>query len=164
VAVFVLGLQLNGTRGAAAGRAQEGPMAIKRLNPYLNFNGTAEKAIKLYESVLGARTEGLMRFGDAGKTHAEKDRVMHALLHLGEGIVMISDTMASDPVADDGKANVHITLDFDDPADMARKFEGLASGGKITMPLQDTFWGARFGMLTDAYGIRWMFNCELRKG
>ena len=139
-------------------------MSIKRVIPYLNFNGTAEKAIQLYEKVLGARTEGLMRFGDAAKTPAEKDRVMHALLHLGAGDIMLSDTMASAPVSSDGTANVHITLDFDDPVDMARKFEGLATGGAVTMPLQDTFWGARFGMLTDPYGIRWMFNCEIRKG
>ena len=52
----VLRVQLNSTRGPAAGRAQEELMAIKRLNPYLNFNGTADKAIKLYETVLGAST------------------------------------------------------------------------------------------------------------
>jgi PhnB protein len=59
---------------------------------------------------------------------------------------------------------VHVCLDFDDPAEMGKRFDALASGGEITMPLQDTFWGARFGMLTDSYGIRWMFNCTLRKG
>jgi PhnB protein len=139
-------------------------MAIKKLNPYLNFNGTAAQAIQLYEKVLGAKTEGLMRFGDTpGTAPAEKDRVMHALLRIGEGVIMASDTMASAPVNTDGRGNVHITLDFDDPMDMARKFEGLATGGKVTMPLQDTFWGARFGMVTDAYGINWMFNCEIKK-
>ena len=140
-------------------------MSIKKLNPYLNFNGTAEKAIKLYETVLGARTEGLMRFGEGAPDTApdDRNRVMHALLRIGEGAIMISDTMRNAPVSADGNGNVHITLDFDDPTDMARKFEGLASGGKVTMPLQDTFWGARFGMLTDAHGIRWMFNCEIRK-
>jgi PhnB protein len=46
---------------------------------------------------------------------------------------------------------------------MAARFDALASGGKVKMPLQDTFWGARFGMLTDAFNINWMFNCEKRK-
>ena len=143
-------------------------MAIKKLNPYLNFNGTAAQAIKLYETVLGARTEGLMRFGDVpgpGSDPQDKDRVIHALLRIGDaGAIMVSDTMRSAPVSAAGDANVHITLDFDDPVDMARKFEGLsAGGGKVTMPLQDTFWGAKFGMVTDPYGIRWMFNCENRK-
>jgi PhnB protein len=139
-------------------------MAIKKLNPYLNFDGTADQAIKLYEKALGAKTENVMRFGDmpdAKSSPEHKDRVMHALLHLGEGIIMISDTMPGHP--SQVGTNVHVTLDFDDPVDMARRFEALSSGGKITMPLNDTFWGARFGMLTDAYGINWMFNCEIRR-
>ena len=86
---------------------------------------------------------------------------MHAVLHLGAGVVMLSDTMRDQPVGSDG--NVHITLDFDNVEEMARKFDALAAGGKVTMPLNDIFWGARFGMLTDAYGIRWMFNCEKKK-
>ncbi len=109
-------------------------MSIKRLNPYLTFNGTAGKAIQLYEQALGARTEGL---------------------------VMVSDSMPDKPVP--AGTNVSVCLDFDDVPDMTKKFEALARGGKVTMPLQDTFWGARFGMLTDAFGIAWMFNCTTRK-
>jgi PhnB protein len=70
--------------------------------------------------------------------------------------------MPNQPVGADG--NVHITLDFDDVEEMSKRFDALSAGGNVTMPLQNTFWGARFGMLTDAYGIRWMFNCEQRKG
>ena len=47
--------------------------------------------------------------------------------------------------------------------DAAKKFEALADGGKVTMPFGDTFWGAKFGMLTDRFGIPWMFNCEIRR-
>ena len=140
-------------------------MAIRQLNPYLNFNGTADQAIKLYEGALGAKVENVMRFGDqAGMpvAPADKNRVMHAVLRLGAGMVMVSDTMPSQPVSTDG-SNVHVTLDFDDAAEMIQKFDALAKGGNVTMPLQDTFWGAKFGMLTDAFGIRWMFNCEQRK-
>ena len=64
-------------------------MPIKKLNPYLIFNGTAEKAVKLYESALGAKTEGLMRFGDVPGMNVapeHKSRVMHALLRIGEGV------------------------------------------------------------------------------
>ena len=143
-------------------------MAITKLNPYLNFDGTAAKAIQLYEKALGAKVENLMRFADAGQMGHDtapevKDRIMHAVLDFGPaGVVMISDGMPGVPVP--AESNTHVSLNFDDAADMARKFEALgAGGGKVTMPLQDTFWGARFGMLTDAYGIRWMFNCELRK-
>ena len=52
----------------------------------------------------------------------------------------------------------------EDPAVMQRAFDALSEGGSVTMPLQDTFWGARFGTLTDAFGIRWMFNCEKKAG
>ena len=90
-----------------------------------------------------------------------RSRVMHALLRIGEGEIMMSDTQPGMPVATE--SNVHITLHFDDVADMTKKFEALAAEGKVTLPLQDTFWGARFGILTDAFGVRWMFNCELKK-
>jgi PhnB protein len=142
----------------------EEPMAIRQLNPYLNFDGTAEKAIKLYESALGAKSDNLMRFGDTPGTDVRpeyKSRVMHARLHVGQGLIMVSDTPPGMPVATD--SNTHVCLDFDDTTDMAKKFDALSRGGKVTMPLQDTFWGARFGMLTDEYGIKWMFNCEQKK-
>ncbi len=139
-------------------------MPIQKLNPYLIFNGNAEKAIQLYEKALGARTEGLSRFGDVpgSRTPPEhRNRVVHAELHLGEDVVMVSDSMPEKPVPTEG--NVHVCLDFDDALDMTRRFEALADGGKVTMPLQDMFWGARFGMLTDAFGVNWMFNCTHRK-
>ena len=75
---------------------------------------------------------------------------------------MLSDTMPDMPVTT--KGNVQIALHFTDVTDMAKKFDALAAGGTVTMALQDTFWGARFGMLTDAFGVQWMFNCELKKG
>src|SRR3989441_708996 len=145
-------------------REQEEPMSIKQLNPYLNFNGTAAKAIQLYESALGGKTEGLMRFGDVPGMNVapeHQNRVMHALLRIGEGVIMISDTQPGMPVATEG--NVHVCLDFDDVADMTKKFEALAVNGKVTLPPHDTFWGARFGMLTDAFGVRWMFNSQIEK-
>src|SRR5262245_21702426 len=136
-------------------------MSIKNLNPYLGFDGTSAKAIALYEKALGAKTENVMRFGDVPNqpcAPADRDRIMHARLRIGDAILMLSDSPPGSPVSAD--SNVHVALHFDDPVDMARKFEALAAGGKITMPLQDTFWGAKFGMLTDAFGIHWMFNCE----
>jgi PhnB protein len=140
-------------------------MTIKQLNPYLSFEGTAGKAIELYERALGAQTESLQRFGDVPGVQAcaeDGGRVMHAVLRLGPAIVMISDSPPG--VAVPAGDNVQVCLDFDDEQDMVEKFGALADGGKITMPLQDTFWGAKFGMLTDAYGISWMFNCTLKPG
>jgi PhnB protein len=135
-------------------------MSIKQLNPYLNFNGIADQAIQLYERALGARTEVIQRFADApgmAVPAEHQQRIMHARLRIGEGIVMISDARPDMTVSFEG--NVQICLDFDEVADATARFDALAQGGKITMPLQDTFWGATFGMLTDAFGVRWMFNC-----
>lgn len=139
-------------------------MSIKNLNPYLNFNGTAAEAIELYERVFGVKAEQRSTFGDhvgADVPPEYAGRIMHARLHIGPSLIMISDAAPGNTVATEG--NVHVCLDIDDPAETTKKFEALAAGGKVTMPLQDMFWGATFGMLTDAYGIRWMFNCEKKK-
>lgn len=142
-------------------------MSIKSLNPYLMFDGTAAKAIALYEKALGARIDGLMRFSDAPPEAGQapdpraSDRVLHALLHIGGGRVMLSDCPPGTSVPKD--TNTQVCVEFTDQGDMAQRFDALAAGGQVSMPLQDTFWGAHFGMLTDAYGIQWMFSCALKK-
>ena len=138
-------------------------MTIQKLNPYILLNGTAEKAIKLYESALGAKTENITRYGE-GKTipPEHKELIMHAAIRIGEGMVMLSDASPDKPAPAGG--NIQITLHFTELAAMEKAFDALAAGGKVTLPLQDMFWGARFGQLTDAYGVQWMFNCELKKG
>lgn len=140
-------------------------MAITGLNPYLNFDGTADKAIALYERVLGAKTEMIMRFGEAtGMEVAEehRDRVMHATLNIAGNRLMLSDVPPGQSVA--SSTAVHVALHFrDDLDEVGGMFDALAQGGEVTVPLTDTFWGARFGALTDAFGIRWMFNAQLPK-
>jgi PhnB protein len=139
-------------------------MSIKTVNAYLNFNGDASDAIKLYERALGAKVEHLQRFGEApsDKIAPElKDRVMHAALRIGDTSFFISDTMPGDPVTSGG--NVQVCVQFAELGEMAERFDALAAGGKVRMPLQDMFWGARFGMLTDRFGVYWMFNGELPK-
>lgn len=134
-------------------------MSIKQLNPYLSFNGDAAKAIAHYERALGARTENVVRYGDVqGMTVApeHRGRVMHALLRVGDGVIMVSDSMPESPVAFQG--NVEVSLQFDDLGDMTKRFEALAAGGKVTSPLQDAFWGATFGALTDPFGVRWLMT------
>lgn len=143
-------------------------MSIKSLTPYLMFDGTAAKAIALYERALGAHAEGVMRFSDAppdaGHTPDPKaaDRVLHALLRIGGGAVMLSDCPPGMSVPND--TNTQVCVEFSEQDEMVERFDALAAGGHVTMPLQDTFWGAHFGMLTDPFGIQWMFSCELKKG
>jgi PhnB protein len=83
-------------------RTEELEMSIRQLTPYLFFNGTAEEALKHYEQALGAKVEGLMRYRDmppeSGTCPPEdKDRVMHALVHIGEARVMVSDVTRGSP-------------------------------------------------------------------
>jgi PhnB protein len=133
-------------------------MSIEKLNPYLMFEGTAAAAIQHYEKTLGAKTVNISRYGDAPGVEVPpeaKDRVMHAELQVGGGVIMVSDGSPGDK-APPGR-NVHVALHFDDGADMAARFDALAEGGKVAVPLQDTFFGT-FGMLTDPFGVSWMFN------
>jgi len=88
----------------------------------------------------------------------DKDRVMHAVLRIGGNVIMLSDGPAGKPVP--SESNTWISLNYDDAAEMATQFAALAAGGQVVMALQDTFWGAKFGMLTDAFHINWMFNCH----
>ena len=139
-------------------------MSIKNINAYIHFNGTAEKAIELYKSALGAKTEVMMRYSDIpGDTPppGHKNLVMHSELRIGEGTLMVSDAVPERPVASEG--NTQVALDFADPAAMAKAFEALAAGGTVTLPIHDAFWGAKFGMLTDAYGARWLLNCQVNQ-
>jgi PhnB protein len=131
-------------------------MAIKSLSPYIMLNGTAALAISLYERLLGARVLDIVRAGDvpdASRLAEGPDRIVHAVLSLG-GVLMLSD-QSGEPA----QSNVQVSLVFDDIDDMTQKFTALAEGGHVSLPLQRTFWGATFGMLTDVYGVRWMFNC-----
>lgn len=138
-------------------------MGVQKIEPYLMFDGTAESAIRLYQKALGAEVQGeVMRFKDVPSSEGAPDpsfaqRVMHARLRIGKDYIMLSDGMPGEPPPK--VTNVHVCLSCDDEAEMAKQFEALAEGGQVTMPLQDAFWGDRFGMLKDAFGIHWMFSC-----
>ncbi len=130
------------------------------LEPYLSFNdGQCAAAIEFYQAAFGGTAE-IMRKGDAPVLcdEAHKNHVMHCYFKSGNVNFMACDGMSDKPsVMGD---NIHMSLNFTDEAEQTKIFEHLSTGGKITMPLGDTFWGARFGMLTDQFGIHWMFNCN----
>lgn len=139
-------------------------MAITQSNPYLTLNGTAQKAVDLYVSALSATVESIQYFDAVpGMTITPelKGRVIHASLRLGGGLLMLSDAMP-EPMVPYGE-QVNIMLNFDDVAEMEKAFNAMAEGGVVTQPLDDTFWGARYGALTDRFGVPWMFNCPLHK-
>jgi PhnB protein len=131
-----------------------------KLTPYLMFNGDCEEALNFYSRTIGGEIKHLSRFegSPAESMSADKQKVMHATFE-GNGITLMASD-GSQPVSNSG--NIHLCMDFKDTAAMDNVFNLLAEGGNITMPLQDTFWGARFGMLTDRFGINWMFNSEMK--
>lgn len=118
------------------------------LNPYLNFNGDCAEAMKFYQSVLG---------GELHITPTDQgDRTIHASLKSGAIFLMASDGQMGDPVV--FGTSTHLSLNGDNEEEITSYFNGLAEGGKITMPLEKQFWGDKFGMLQDKFGIFWMVN------
>ena len=87
-----------------------------------------------------------------------KQRVMHCQLSIGASVFMVSDTMPSAPATRHG--NFHVVLHVSDETDLHARFAALAAGGKVSFPVHDTFWGAKFGMLVDKLGVPWMLICQ----
>lgn len=130
------------------------------LEPYLSFNdGQCAAAIEFYQAAFGGTTE-IMRKGDAPVPcdDAHKNDIMHCYFKSGSVNFMACDGRSDNPSIIGN--NIHMSLNFSDESEQTRVFELLGAGGKISMPLGDTFWGARFGMLVDKFGIHWMFNCN----
>jgi PhnB protein len=135
---------------------------MKSFGPYLNFNGNTREAMTFYQEALGG-TLDLMSFSDAhvpGPPGSE-NRLMHARLTSGSAVLMASDTMPHHTFTPGN--NMHVNIDCESVDEIERIFAAMSDGATITMPLGDQFWGARFGMLIDKFGIHWMFNCELAK-
>ena len=134
---------------------------MKFINAYLIFDGNCKEVMEFYAKCLGAELE-TVPFSQAPETPKEAaDRTIHAKLSKGNAILMASDNMPGMKVALGDNVQINIQCESND--EIERFFAGLSEGGKVKLPLQDMFWGAKFGMLTDKYGIHWMFNYELPK-
>jgi PhnB protein len=132
---------------------------MKELTTYLTFDGNCREAMKFYAKCLGAELE-LMSFSDAPMEvpKESKDRIMHAKLTKGSAVLMASDTMPGMPFQQGN--NFSIAVSCESAQETERLFTAFGENGKVTMVLHETFWAARFGMLTDQFGINWMFNLD----
>jgi PhnB protein len=132
-----------------------------QLNPYLTFNGQCEAAFKFYEQCLGAKIEAMMPHEGTPVAHqvpAEwRNKILHARLNVDGEVIMGSD---APPERYEQPKGFSVSLQIKTPADAERIFHALAKNGAVRMPIQQTFWAARFGMLVDQFGIPWMINCE----
>ncbi len=131
------------------------------LSPYLFFNGDCEAAFKFYEKVLGGKIDAM--FTHEG-TPAAKDvppewqkKILHARLLLRDWAVMASD---APPGRYSKPQGFSVSLEIETPEESERVFHALSEKGSVVMPIQETFWAKRFGMLTDRFGIPWMINCS----
>jgi len=130
------------------------------IEPYLFFDGRCEEAIEFYRKALGAEVATLMRFKDSPEPHqpgmvapGSENKVMHARLRIGATSVMASDGRCGGKPHFDGFA---LSLQTATEAEADRRFQALADGGKVQMPLTKTFFSPRFGMVADRFGVMWM--------
>lgn len=138
------------------------------VNVYLTFNGNCEEAFNFYKSVFGGEFPYVGRFGDMPPSEdsqqlseTEKNKIMHISLPISEEtILMGSDVVGEYTTQFQVGNNIALSVNANTKEEADAIFNGLSSGGKVTMPIQDTFWGAYFGMFTDQFGINWMVNYD----
>lgn len=133
-----------------------------QMTPYLNFTGQCREAFEFYRDVLGGEITGIMTYGEspmADEMPAEShDGVMHAHLVAGGAELMGSDG----PPPGDGTAHtMWVALNVDEASEAERIFAAFAEGADVKMPIQQTFWAERFGMLVDRFGTAWIINGNL---
>ena len=132
-----------------------------QMNNYLYFDGQCEAAFKFYEKCLGGKIEAMMTHeGTPAASNVPAEwlkKILHARLVVGDAVLMASD---APPEHYSKPQGFSINIGVTDPGEADRLFRALSEGGNVTMPIAETFWAVRFGMLTDKFGIPWMVNCE----
>jgi len=131
------------------------------INSYLTFNGNCREAMTFYKECLGGelfvQTVGESPLSDKMPPQM-KECVLHATL-TKDALVL----MGSDMVDENGllKGNsVSLMLNCSSEEEIKTCFEKLSSGGKKDHPLEDSFWGALFGDLTDKFGNHWLLHFD----
>ena len=132
-----------------------------QINPYLNFNGQCEAAFTFYAECLGGELGALFRYSGTPLSHQVpadwQDKVMHGSVTVC-GMVLLGADLAPDHYEE--SKGFSLSIQMTSTTEAERIFHALAKDGTVVMPLEKTFWAARFGMLVDRFGIRWLINCE----
>jgi len=132
-----------------------------KINPYLNFNGNCGEAFQFYAKVLGGKDLRIMTFADAPPgmpvSPETKNQVMHARFTVGGDTIMGSDAPGGRYNKPQGYA---VNIGVESPEEAERIFSALSEGVTADMPLAETFFARRFGMVTDRFGTHWMVICE----
>lgn len=132
------------------------------IQPYLFFEGRCDEAAEFYQRALGAEVLMLMRYKDSPEPQppgrlppGSDDKVMHMSLRVGDTTLMASDGLCSGKPSFQG---VSLSLTVGDAAKAERMFAALGQGGQVQMPMTQTFFASRFGMLADRFGVSWMIT------
>ncbi len=132
-----------------------------RLNPMLTFNGQCEAAFKFYEQCLGGKIVTMLTYRNSPMAEQVSsewlDKILHTTLNVDDTVLMGCDTP---PEHFQEAKGISVVIGIAEPANAERIFHALAEGGIVQMPIQQTFWAVRFGMLRDRFGTPWMINCE----
>ncbi len=126
-----------------------------RMNAYVNFRGNCAEAIRYYETHLGAKRGMIMTHGQSPQPSPVapewKDAVLHAQITIGDSELMAADIPNAEPMR-----SAYLTLRMDSDSEAERVFSALSQGGRILMPIEETFFASRFGQVQDQFGINWM--------
>lgn len=129
------------------------------LSTYLTFDGNCRDAFEFYRSVFGGDFHVLSTFADGPAdvevAESEKNKVMHVSLPIGDSVLMGSDNSSYGPALQVGN-NFSLSASAESRVQGDQLLAALSAGGTVTMPMEETFWGAYFGMCTDQFGINWM--------
>lgn len=133
-----------------------------RLKHYLSFNGDCRQALTWYAELLGGQVVAMQRFGDTPGCEDLPDelktRILHGRVDVGAFSLMGTDATPDHPYQ--GVTGAHVVIDLDDLEQAESLYAALSDGAQaVEMPLQQTFWAQRYGILTDRHGVRWMINC-----
>jgi PhnB protein len=128
-----------------------------KVEPYLMFEGRTEEALQFYQQKLGAKIEAIIRYKENPEPKYNPpnsdEKVMHSLFRIGDAQIMASDGNCSGKPGFQGFA---LTLNAADAAEAKQRFDALADGGQVQMPLAETFFARSFGMVADRFGVGWM--------
>ncbi len=132
-----------------------------KLTPHLAFGGQCEGAFKFYERCLGGKILTMLTYGDSPMAEQVppewRGKILHATLTAGDSTLVGADVL---PEQYERPKGFHVLLGIDDPAEAERIYQALVENGSAQMPLQQTFWAVRFGVLVDQFGVSWEINCE----
>ncbi|WP_018683091.1 VOC family protein [Actinokineospora enzanensis] len=129
-----------------------------RLNPYLNFPGTARQAMEFYQEVFGGHLV-LNTFGELGGADGTPlaDKIMHGQLETPSGFTLMGADLTPDMPHDRGVNSMVVSLSGDDDA-LRGYWEKLSADGTVTTPLEKQMWGDEYGACVDRFGIPWLVN------